>query len=146
MAEESLEMTKGEGEVILNAIACHSPPSTLKLTAIIKGEEIQVLIDSRSTNSFIYPKVLQKIHVTATRTYPLIVTVSNGNKTVSRDEVSQLEWEMQKFIFKADLRVLRLAGCQMVLGVDWLRTLIPVTFDFKKLTLQFLYKGKSISL
>lgn len=44
------------------------------------------------------------------------------------------------------MRVLKLADCQIVLGVDWLRTLSPVTFDFNKLTLQFNHEGKTISL
>lgn len=80
--------------VILNAIQCLSPPSTLKLTGTINKLEVQVLIESGSTNSFIDSTVLQRLKITPAKTYPLIVTVANGNKTVSRDEVSQLEWEM----------------------------------------------------
>lgn len=34
----------------------------------------------------------------------------------------------------------------MVLGVDWLHEVNPVTFDFRKLTLQFTYQGKGIVL
>lgn len=34
----------------------------------------------------------------------------------------------------------------MVLGVDWLRDISPVTFDFRGLTLQFSYEGKRVTL
>lgn len=40
IAEASLGEGDNEGKVTLNAITCHSPPSTLKLTANIKNEEI----------------------------------------------------------------------------------------------------------
>lgn len=111
VAEPSLEEGDIEGEVTLNAISCHTPPGTLKLTAKINSEEIQVLIDPGSTNSFIDLKVLQRLGVKAVRTYPLIVTVANGDKTVSRDEVSQFELEMQNHSFKVELRVLKLVDC-----------------------------------
>lgn len=66
-----------------------------------------MLIDSGSTNSFIDLLVLQKVRIRPTRTYYLVVTVDNGNKTVSRDE-SQLSWEMQNQKFSADLGYLSL--------------------------------------
>lgn len=134
VAEPSLEEGDTEKEVTLNAITCHFPPSTLKLATTINDEEIQVLIDLGSTNSFIDPKVLQRLRIKAARTYLLIVIVANDNKTVSIDEVSQFSWEIQAHRFKADLRELKLADCQMILGVDWLRDLSPVTFDFRGLT------------
>lgn len=34
----------------------------------------------------------------------------------------------------------------MVLGVDWLKNINPVIFDFKNLTLQFTYQGNPILL
>lgn len=135
IAETSLEEGETKGEVTLHAVNCHTLPSNLKLTAVLKGTKVQVLIDSRSTNTFMDPSVLQKLRIKATKTYPLIVIVTNGNRTISMDEVSQLSWEMQNQRFSADPRVLKLADCQMVLGVDWLKDLSPVTFDFKNLTL-----------
>lgn len=53
---------------------------------------------------------------------------------------------MQNHRFIANIRVLKLAGCQMVLGVDWLKDFGHVTFDFKNLTLQFNHQGKTILL
>lgn len=60
-AETSLEEGENEREVTLNAITCYSHPRTLKLTTHIKDTEIQVLIDSGSTNNFIDPKILQNL-------------------------------------------------------------------------------------
>lgn len=53
---------------------------------------------------------------------------------------------MQGHQFMADVRVLKLADCQMVLGVNSLRDLSPVTFNFRNLTLQFTHEGVTIQL
>jgi len=40
---------------------------------------------------------------------------------------------MQGHTFQANLRVLELGGCDIVLGVDWMKTVSPLTFNFNKL-------------
>jgi hypothetical protein len=35
-----------------------------------------------------------------------------------------------------------MGGCDIVLGVEWLRTLGPITMYFKDLTMQFQHEGK----
>lgn len=74
------------------------------------------------------------------------MTVANENRIVSMDEVPQLSWEIQGHIFNTNVRVLKLANCHIILRVDWLKTLSPVTFDFNKQTLHFIHEGEAISL
>jgi hypothetical protein len=35
-----------------------------------------------------------------------------------------------------------MGGCDIVLGVEWLRTLVPILMDFKELTMQFQQEGQ----
>lgn len=49
---------------------------------------------------------------------------------------------MQGAVFKADMRVLQLKGCDMVLGIQWLTTLGPVKWDFKNLSMEFSLNGR----
>ncbi|XP_026452082.1 uncharacterized protein LOC113352482 [Papaver somniferum] len=44
------------------------------------------------------------------------------------------------------MRLLKLGGCDMVLGVDWMRDMSPMLFDFNKLTVTFTKDGESITL
>lgn len=44
---------------------------------------------------------------------------------------------MQGEVFTAEVRVLSIGGCDMVLGVQWLSTLGPILWDFKNLQMQF---------
>ena len=45
-----------------------------------------------------------------------------------------------------DLRVLKLGGCDIVLGVDWMRTVSPLTFDFNKLEVVVDMGGRRLTL
>ena len=42
--------------------------------------------------------------------------------------------------------VLPLMGCDLVLGVEWLKELGPIVWDFKNLTMQFTFKNQLVTL
>ena len=58
----------------------------------------------------------------------------------------KFEWKMQGTTFEFDIRLLKLGGCDMVLGVDWLREHSPLVFAFNQLQLSSVKKGKNIVL
>ena len=53
---------------------------------------------------------------------------------------------MQGERFKANIRLLKLGGCQIVLGVDWLRKVSPVSFNFNKMEVTLAKGGRRITL
>lgn len=48
--------------------------------------------------------------------------------------------------FQANLRLLKLRRCDIVLGVDCLRIFSPILFDFYKIKLSFKKDGRMIEL
>jgi hypothetical protein len=50
---------------------------------------------------------------------------------------SAVSLKLQGHSFSVDFYLLPLGGCEAVLGVDWLRTLGPVLWDFQILTMEF---------
>jgi hypothetical protein len=56
----------------------------------------------------------------------LVVTVANGNVMLCDSYTARFTWFMQSYEFVADLRILKLGRCDMVLGVDWLRKFSPI--------------------
>ena len=54
--------------------------------------------------------------------------------------------KLQGYTFVVDLYVLPLVGCDMVLGIQWLRTLGPILWDFLNLTMQFVYEERTYLL
>lgn len=94
---------------------------------------ILVLIDSGNTHSFLNEATAMELRCKMTATTPLSVTVANESKMYSHNNCEDFRWIMQGHEFQTDLRVLKFGGCDVVLGVDWMRTVSPLTFDFNKL-------------
>ena len=58
----------------------------------------------------------------------------------------QLTWSMQEKEFQADLRLIPLGGCDMVLGIQWPVELGPILWDFKNLRMKFIVDGRKFML
>ncbi|GKA89494.1 reverse transcriptase [Tanacetum coccineum] len=57
-----------------------------------------------------------------TSTYPLQVTVANGNNIMT-SKMCRIKWSLHGEDFVADMMILPLGGSEMVLGIQWLSTL-----------------------
>lgn len=55
-------------------------------------------------------------------------------------------WQLQQATFTADVIVLPLVLCDLILGIQWLRSLGPILWDFDKLQMEFSCKGKKFVL
>ena len=53
---------------------------------------------------------------------------------------------MQGEKFETDLRLLQLGGCDVVLGVDWMKGVSPISFDFNKMEVSFENEGRKMTL
>ena len=67
--------------------------------------------------------------------------MANGNNMVSK-----VKWRFQSAEFCADMMILPLGVCEIVLGIRWLSTIENVTCNFKDLKMSFMYNGKLINL
>lgn len=74
-----------------------------------------------------------------------MVVVTDGNKLSSNERCS-LQMSMQGLHITTEMRLISLKGCDAVLGVQWLKTLGPITFDFDKMLMSFSHQGTSITL
>ncbi|XP_052173263.1 uncharacterized protein LOC127788712 [Diospyros lotus] len=79
-------------------------------------------------------------------TLPLAVTVANGSKMISKYRCRDFTWRMQGHEFTTELRILHLGGCHIVSGVDWMKTVSPLIFDFNTLEVAFEKEGKRLTL
>jgi len=71
----------------------------------------------------------------------LAVMVTNGSIMLCDSYTTGFKWFMQNYKFVADLRILKLERCDIVLGVDRLRKFSPILFDFIKIKISFKKEG-----
>jgi hypothetical protein len=90
------------------------------------------LVDSGSTHSFISTEAACRLHHEPLFRLRLQVTVANGDRVASAGICPNIKFFIDSGEFVLDLFVIPLAGYEMVLGVQWLRTLGPILWDFSR--------------
>ncbi|RVW75982.1 hypothetical protein CK203_052825 [Vitis vinifera] len=120
--------------------------STLKLAGSINGQSVVVLIDGGSTNNFIQSRLTKHLGLTVQTSPHLKVTIGNGDSLGCAGACSRVPLVLGEAYFAVDLLLLPIYGADLVLGVQWLSELGPILFDYKKLWMEFDYKGVKTKL
>ncbi|PIN03993.1 hypothetical protein CDL12_23478 [Handroanthus impetiginosus] len=105
-----------DSKVSLNAMNGLTSEECIRLQGLIEGKKGSILIDSGSTRSFVDEQFAQTLNCLKESVTPLMVTVAGGKKLISRTIFPNLEWEIQGKSFMYPMRVVRIGGCDMVLG------------------------------
>jgi len=72
--------------------------------------------------------------------------VGNGQNLECNSIYSDITVTIQSVQFVVDLHVLPISGANIVLGVEWLKSLGPVLTDYNTLTMQFFHQGRLVEL
>ncbi|XP_026429283.1 uncharacterized protein LOC113325298 [Papaver somniferum] len=112
--------------IYLNSLMGSPFPNIMRITGFSKANPITVLVDSGSTHNFINASFIKQC----------------GYHIQSKDT----SLRVTNNIFSIDFHVLDVSGCDAVLGVQWLRKLGPIQWDFEKLLMKFKYDGADIQL
>lgn len=78
---------------------------------------------------------------------PFHITVANGEHLKCSNLIDRLTWSMAGRSFSATVNVIPLGGYDLILGVEWLSYVSPVTFDDSQEIVTIKWeKSKGISL
>lgn len=97
-------------------------------------------------HNFLHNRVVVNLGLKPTETTPLRVTVGNGEEIRCHQLCTAVQVHIQQQSFTIDFHMLPLCGDDVVLGVQWLKTLGPVLTDYGALTMKFITDGKLIEL
>lgn len=114
----------------------------MRVTGIHNKRTIHILIYNGSTHNFLDETVAIKLGCSLMNTKPLLVSVANGGTSMTKAECKGFSWKLQNTSFTTDFMVLSLGFCDIVLGVQWLKTLGPIIWDFQTLSMEFTYEGR----
>lgn len=76
----------------------------------------------------------------------LAVQIANGDTLPCLGCCKSVVLQLQNFQFMVGLYILPLGGCDIVLGVDWLRSLGTILWNFAELNMQFSFNGTTMHL
>ena len=72
--------------------------------------------------------------------------IGNGEKLHCDGICKDILVQIQGIFFIASFYVLPIQGAELVLGVQWLQDLGPITIDYLALTMQFLHQAQHVTL
>ncbi|VFQ67022.1 unnamed protein product [Cuscuta campestris] len=130
----------------INSLAGSPSPRSLRLAGMIKDGVVQVLLDGGSTHNFIHPAVAERLALPLQPVSPFRVYVGNGDSLRCTYSCPQTPLSVQGHCFEVDLYLLAIHGPDVVLGVQWLQTLGKVAHDYSQMTMEFAWKGGTVTL
>ncbi|XP_027171876.1 uncharacterized protein LOC113771497 [Coffea eugenioides] len=148
--EEVIEYVGNQQEqdvmLTLHAMSGELSSSIIKMQGRYKGHHLAILLDGGSTNCFIKRSVAQMYPEMVQRHRPFKVKIADGKELQCDHWIPRMQWDMQDHKFTHDVFVLDLEPYDLILGVDWMKSYSPITFDFKKLHLSFEKEGEQVVL
>ncbi|XP_073352309.1 uncharacterized protein [Aegilops tauschii subsp. strangulata] len=129
--------------VSLHALAGIRDERTMLLPVTIHGELLVALVDTGSTHNFL-PEATMRRLAPADGREQLRVTVANGNRLRCHGLARDVPITVGGEHFSITCAGIDLGCFDFILGVDFLRTLGPILWDFDALTMTFWRLGRRI--
>lgn len=132
-------------EVSINAILGLVSDNSMKLLEKMASFSIDILVDSGSTHNFLDPSVASAVNLNVKTDSVIEVKVANVQNLSSKG-YGQKVINIQGTKFLIIFHILPFGGCDIVLGVEWLKNLGPIKWNFANMSIQFLFKGGEFNL
>ncbi|CAA7028426.1 unnamed protein product [Microthlaspi erraticum] len=133
-------------QISLNAMTGVTDFQTMRVKGVHKKRSLFMLVDSGSTHNFLDVSIAKKLSCKMLPSGNSRVVVADGNRLKVEAGVAQFQWDFQGTSFTDDFMVIPLNGCDVVLGVQWLKKFGPITWDFQHLTMKFFWCNKKVVL
>lgn len=105
-----------------------------------------MLVDSRSTHTFVSHKVAALFDSVTPLPAPVLVRVADGGELVCSDYIPNYKWWAQGFHCRTNMRVLPLGTYDVILDMDWLEHHSPMEVHWRSKTLAFDHNSSRITL
>lgn len=132
-----LEDVADELGISLHALTGIDVADTMKLRITIAGQQLTALVDTGSTHTFVKDHVARQLGLQLTPRPGLSVKVANGDRVTSAGVCRDTPVAIGEEAFHINCYILPLDGFDVVLDVQWLKTLGPILWNFDKLTMTF---------
>ncbi|KAL5165121.1 hypothetical protein HKD37_18G050308 [Glycine soja] len=113
-------------QIILHTLSGHLAPETLRLLGHIADQQVVILVDEGSTHNFVQEHLVHSLGLPTRATPPVRVMVVNGHQLHCHLLCEAFLICVQGVTFFVDLHVLSLCSANLVLGIQWLKSLSPI--------------------
>lgn len=118
----------------------------MRLFGFLLHHRVSILVDSGSTHNFLDMSLLSKIQLRVNPTPLLQVKIADGTSIQSCGQVNSVTLWVQGHSIVTSFYLISLGGWDIVLGVEWIRTLSLILWDFTHMTMQYTLLARSTTL
>lgn len=119
---------------------------TVKFQGIVRGVPVLILVDSGATHNFISQKLVYKMDWPVDDTPEMRIKLGDGYQTITKGICKKLEMSIGDFTLSPDLHLFELGGIDVVLGMEWLKTLGDTIINWRKQTMSFWMDKRWVTL
>ncbi|XP_071678058.1 uncharacterized protein [Lolium perenne] len=130
--------------VSLHALAGIRNEQTMLLSVTIHGEQLVALLDTGSTHNFLPEATMRRLGLQPKGGDHLRVTVANGDRLRCHGVAQHVPLSIGEEHFTIACAGIDLGCFDFILGVNFLRPLRPILWDFTTLTMTFWRQGRRV--
>jgi hypothetical protein len=123
--------------ISLHALSGILAPWTLNIKGYIKRSSIMRMIDSGRNHNFIHCMLVEDLHCFVRPIYNFQILIGNGGMMKCGGRCENVKLQMGDYHLKNHMFSISMGGCDIVLSVEWLLTLGPITMDYQYLYMIF---------
>jgi hypothetical protein len=139
---EEEEEDGGEMSILDLHHLAHETHQTMKFQGMIHGVEVLVLVDSGATHNFISQKLVHQMDWPVEPTAQMKVKLGNGFQIATQGVCRRLEICVGDLKINPEMHLFELGGIDVVLGIEWLKTLGDIITNWRQQTMSF-WKDKA---
>ncbi|CAA7397074.1 unnamed protein product [Spirodela intermedia] len=128
--------------VSLNSVTRITQQGTLKRWGKIHDTEVSILIDSGATHNFLRTKIIDNLSLQMEKLNGYSIVMGNGNTVAGAAIYKAIPLHAQGVLIVQDFLLLELNGTDVILGIQWLRTLGWILSNYEKFIMRFMTGGK----
>ena len=106
---------------------------------MLQGKSINILLDSRSTNSFLDTHLAASFTGVQQLSVPSSVQIADGGSIPCSAQIRYAEWSIQGYVFHSTLKLIPIVTYDMILGMDWLQAFSPMKVHWLQRWVQIPY-------
>ena len=133
-------------QISLHAMDGTAMPNTFRMHDFFHQHRLIILVDGGCTHNFIQSCVAYFLHLPVSPSNTLRIMVGDDNTLDCTTTSQQVPLYIQGHTFVTDLFHLPISGIDIVLGIQWLKQLGPITKNHKGLAMSFFLLGQPTTL
>lgn len=118
----------------------------MKLVGYQKKKRLNVLIDSLSIHNSLDLLVAKQGGCLVQRIVTPKVLITIGDNMICSFMIKEFGWPMQGRGYEANVLLMPLRGCELILGIERLNIMRVIKWDFPNRTVEFVRKGETVLL